>query len=145
MTKQERLNEYYMRVAELTALNSSASRNKVGAILVKDGRIISSGWNGTAHHRPNCCEIENPDGTLTTKDEVIHSEANAIYFCAKHGLKTDGTTLYVTLSPCIKCCLAIIQAGIKHVYYREEYRDPSGILFLKQNNIKVDQLRKIEI
>jgi len=135
MTKQERLNEYYMRVAELTALNSCAKRTKVGAVLVKEGRLVSSGWNGQPHGMNNCCETTNPDGTLTTKETVIHSEANAIYFCAKHGLKTDGTILYVTLSPCVKCSLAIIQAGIKKVYYREEYRDPSGIKFLRKNNI----------
>jgi len=87
-----------------------------------------------------CCEIQNPDGTLTTRPEVIHAEANAIYFCAKNGLKTNGTVLYTTMSPCVQCALAIIQAGIKKVYYREKYRDTSGIDFLKKNGIPVIQL-----
>lgn len=134
-----------MRVAELTATNSYARRSKVGAILVKEGRIIGSGWNGQPHGMENSCEIVNADGTLTTKDTVIHSEANAIFFCAKNGIKTDGTILYVSLSPCVKCALAIIQAGIKTVYYRKQYRDISGIEFLKKNNIKVEQLKKKEL
>lgn len=145
MTKTAKRNEYLMRVAELTSLNSYARRSKVGAILVKEGRIIATGYNGQPRGLDNSCEIVLDDGTLQTKDTVIHSEANAIYFCAKHGLKTEGTDLYVTMSPCVKCALAIIQAGIKHVYYREEYRDTSGIEFLKKNNIKVEQLKRIDI
>lgn len=131
-----------MQVAELTATNSKARRTKVGAVLVKDGRLIASGWNGQPHGFDNSCETMNPDGSMTTKETVIHAEANVVYFCAKHGIKTDGTTLYITMSPCIKCGLAIIQAGIKKVYYRTAYRDPSGIAFLRQNNIKVEQLSK---
>ena len=130
----------YIEIAKVVAKRSEDPHTKVGAVLVKDGRLIASGWNGQPHGFDNSCEIVNPDGSMTTKETVIHAEANVVYFCAKHGIKTDGTTLYITMSPCIKCGLAIIQAGIKKVYYRTAYRDPSGIAFLRQNNIKVEQL-----
>ena len=142
MTKKQKRDNYYMKVAELTATNSYARRTKVGAVLVRDGRIISSGWNGQPAGLPNNCEDELPDGSLVTKNTVIHSEVNAIFFGAKNGIKTDGSTLYLTLSPCVTCALAIIQAGIKEVYYREKYRDLNGVKFLKKNNIKVYQLKE---
>ena len=142
MTKKQKRDNYYMKVAELTATNSYARRTKVGAVLVRDGRIISSGWNGQPAGLPNNCEDELPDGSLVTKNTVIHSEVNAIFFCAKNGIKTDGSTLYLTLSPCVTCALAIIQAGIKEVYYKEKYRDLNGVKLLKKNNIKVDQLKE---
>jgi len=137
MNKKDKRNRYYMGVAELTALNSYAKRTKVGAVLVRDGRIISSGWNGQPAGMDNNCEDQLPDGTLVTKNTVIHSEVNAIFFCAKNGIKTDGAILYLTLSPCVTCALAIIQAGIKEVYYKDKYRDLSGVKFLKKNHIKV--------
>lgn len=78
--------------------------------------------------------------TLTTKKEVLHAESNAISKCAKWISSTEGATLYVTLSPCLDCAKIIIQAGIKRVCYNEEYRDKSGILFLKKNGIKVEKI-----
>ena len=145
MTKkrQEQYHQYFMKVAEDTAQLSHARRSKVGALIVLDNRILTQGHNGRATGCDDNCEIENPDGTLTTRPDVIHAEANALYFCAKNGLKTDGTTLYTTLSPCVQCSLGIIQAGIKEVYYRTPYRDTSGIEFLRKNNIKVEQLKDI--
>ena len=133
-------NKYLMQVALLTAKNSMAVRHKVGAILVKDGRIITSGINGTPSGMDNCCEYTNADGTLTTKENVIHAEANIIYFCAKNGIQTNGTALYITLSPCANCALAIIQAGIKEVFYHEQYRDTTGLKILKDNFIDVKQI-----
>ena len=135
-----------MDVAKRTAENSYAVRSKVGAVLVKDNRIISTGWNGTPAGFDNYCEYKvkqqsyydsqvNPLG-LKTKSNVIHAEANAIYFCAKHGISTNGSTLYITLSPCATCALALIQAGIKEVYYAEQYRDRTGLDILEQAGIK---------
>ena len=79
--------------------------------------------------------------TLTTKPEVLHAESNAISKCAKWISSTDGATLYVTLSPCFECSKMIIQAGIKRVCYLEEYRDLTGIDFLKKNGIVVDKIK----
>lgn len=142
MTKKRQFeyHRYFMEVAELTSKLSYARRNKVGAIIVKNNRILTHGHNGTPVGYDNNCENENSDGTLTTKDEVIHAEANALYYCAKYGISTDGATLYVTMSPCVKCAQAIIQAGIKNIFYRIKYRDTFGIEFLKKNNIKITQI-----
>ena len=140
MTKEEKYNSYFMDVAVRTAQNSYAVRSKVGAVLVYDNHIVAEGWNGRVKSQDNCCEITNPDGTLTTRKDVVHAEVNIIYFCAKHGIKTDGTVLYITLSPCATCALAIIQAGIKKVYYHEAYRDDTGIHILRDSGIEVEQL-----
>lgn len=144
MTKEEKYNKYFMDVAIRTAENSYAIRAKVGSVLVKDYRIVATGWNGTPAGSDNCCEEfkvgDDMQMHTVTKPNVIHSEANIIYFCAKHGIKTDGTTLYITLSPCATCALAIIQAGIKKVYYHELYRDDTGVKILKETGIKVEKL-----
>lgn len=139
-----------MDVALRTAQNSYAVRAKVGSVLVKENRIVATGWNGTPAGFDNCCEepvkrqsyydMQINPSALKTKSNVIHSEANIIYFCAKHGIKTDGTTLYITLSPCATCALAIIQAGIKTVYYHERYRDDTGIKILEEAGIEVKEL-----
>lgn len=134
-----------MRVALLTASNSYAKRSKVGAILVRDGRLVASGWNGQPKGFDNCCECEKTTDTgekiLETLPTVIHSEANLLTYCAKYGIPTDETELYVTLSPCVKCALLILQAGIRTVYYNEEYRDTTGIEFLRNSGITVKQIK----
>lgn len=148
MIKEERYNKYFMDVALRTAENSYAIRSKVGAVLVCDNRIIATGWNGTPAGFDNCCEekyVKGPSSNdigLKTKATVIHAEANAIYFCAKHGISTEGAILYITLSPCATCALALIQAGIKEVYYLEKYRDDTGLRILQQANIKIEQITK---
>lgn len=140
MTKEEKYEKYFMDIALRTAENSYAVRSKVGAVLVKDNHILATGWNGTPSGMDNCCEYINGDGSLTTKENVIHAEANIIYFCAKNGIKTNGTALYITLSPCANCALAIIQAGIEEVFYHEQYRDVTGLKILKDNFIDVKQI-----
>lgn len=144
MTKKEKFQEYFMEVAKLTAGNSYAKRTKVGAVLVKDGRLVASGWNGQPKGFDNVCEREEtlPDGTthLVTLPTVIHAEANLLTYCAKYGIPTEGTDLYVTLSPCINCGLLILQAGIKNVFYSEAYRDASGIEFLQNAGIMVKKV-----
>ena len=108
--------------------------------MVKDNRIISIGYNGQPSHFDNECEIVHEDGSMTTKDTVIHAELNAIIWCAKNGIAVDGATLYLTLSPCVNCALLIIQSGIKHVKYFEEYRDTTGIDLLEKSGVKVDKI-----
>ena len=139
-----------MDVAYRTAQMSFAVRSKVGAVLVKDNHILATGWNGTPTGFDNTCEekakkqsyfdrLVNPTG-LCTKSDVIHAESNVIYFCAKHGIQTDGTVLYITLSPCANCALAVIQAGIKKVYYHEKYRNDEGLKILDEAKVEVRQL-----
>ena len=134
MTK---FDEKYIRMAEIWAENSYCKRRQVGALLVKDRMIISDGYNGTPSGFENVCEDEND----VTKPYVLHAEANAISKVAKSGNSSDGATLYVTASPCIECAKLIIQAGIKRVVYKDEYRLTDGIDLLRRagiETIKID-------
>lgn len=125
----------HMAAANVYSQLSKARRMKVGAVLVRDDRIISVGYNGTISGGDNNCEIEEADGTLVTKREVLHAEENVILFAAKNGMSTNGCTLYITASPCFNCARMIIQCGIQRVYYRDEYRDTAGIEFLNNNDV----------
>lgn len=138
---QAKMDKYFMKVALLTAELSYAIRKKVGAVLVKDNRIISVGFNGQPAKWDNVCEDVMPDGTLVTKSTVIHAEANALFWCAKTEIITNGSTMYLTLSPCSTCALGLIQSGIKRVVYLEEYRDLSGVEVLKKSGIEVEKLK----
>ncbi len=132
----------YMDVAERFAHLSSARRLQVGAIVVKDDRIISIGYNGMPTGWDNCCEhtVHHHDlGTTTTvsKPEVLHAESNAIAKLAKSSESGNGATMFVTHSPCIDCAKLIYQSGIATVYYKNQYRNTQGIEFLDKSNIKV--------
>jgi dCMP deaminase len=131
-------NKTFMRIAYAWGEESYCKRKKVGAVIVKDNREISSGYNGTISGAKNECE-ENSSSGLVTKNTVVHAEANAITFAAKNGISTDNCSLYVTLSPCINCANLIIQSGIKKVFYSEDYRDSSGIDYLRENGIVVEK------
>lgn len=138
--KQLLLDLRYLRMARIWAENSYCKRRQVGAIVVKDQRIISDGYNGTPSGFENICE----DDTNTTKPYVLHAEANAITKLARSSNNSDGATLYVTASPCIECAKLIIQAGIKRVVYGEKYRLEDGINLLKRANINVIHLNPDE-
>lgn len=137
----------YMDTAERFAQLSSAERLKVGAVVVKDNRIISIGYNGMPAGWDNTCEekvysLGNPnDYELKTKDEVIHAEANAIVKLARDGERGNGSSLFCTHAPCIECAKLIAGAGIKEVYYREQYRKDTGTLFLTNSGVKVEKVK----
>ena len=143
--KDSKFKSYFMKVAKLAAENSYSRRAKVGAIIVRDGRIISTGWNGQPRGFDNCCEKEIvlPSGerALETLPTVIHAEMNALFWCSKTEIISDNSELYVTLSPCVNCGLGIIQCGIKKVYYLDEYRDTSGLELLKKCGIELEQVK----
>ena len=126
----------YMEMASVWARNSYCKRRQVGALIVKDRMIISDGFNGTPSGFENVCEDENG----VTKPYVLHAEANAITKVAKSGNNSDGSTLYVTSSPCLECSKLIIQSGIKRVVYQEEYRLSDGIDLLRKAGIEVVKL-----
>jgi dCMP deaminase len=136
----------FMDTAERFAQLSSAKRLKVGAVVVKDNRIISIGYNGMPAGWTNDCEnvVQLSDDTvvLKTKDEVIHAEANAIIKLARDGESGNGSTLFCTHAPCIHCAKLVHGAGIETVYYRDAYRDEDGINFLERCKINV---KKIDI
>ncbi|MDD6671064.1 MAG: dCMP deaminase family protein, partial [Prevotella sp.] len=113
--------------------NSYCERRKVGALVVKDKTIISDGYNGTPSGFENKCE----DSNNVTHPYVLHAEANAITKLARSSNNSDGSTLYVTASPCIECAKLIIQAGIKKVVYAEKYRLTDGIDLLRQAGVEV--------
>lgn len=126
----------YMEMAAIWATNSYCKRRKVGALIVKDKMIISDGYNGTPSGFENVCEDENG----VTKPYVLHAEANAITKIAKSGNSADGATLYITDAPCIECSKLIIQAGIKRVVYRDEYRLTDGVDLLRRVGIEVERI-----
>lgn len=134
--KQKLLDQRYLKMADIWAQNSYCKRRQVGAIIVKDKMIISDGYNGTPSGFENICEDENNK----TKPYVLHAEANAITKVAKSNNSSEGSTLYVTSSPCLECSKLIIQAGIKRVVFTESYRLEDGINLLKRANIKVEQV-----
>ena len=132
----------YMEVAKTFANLSSAQRLKVGAIVVKDDRIISIGYNGMPSGWDNCCEDfirqdEVGHTVLKSKPEVLHAESNAIAKLAKSPESGDGASIFITHSPCIECAKLIYQSGITTVYYEESYRSTQGIDFLEKSDIKV--------
>ena len=131
--KQRTLDYRYLRMAKIWAENSYCKRRKVGALVVKDKMIISDGYNGTPSGFDNVCE----DSRDLTLPYVLHAEANAITKLARSSNNSDGSTLYVTASPCIECAKLIIQAGIKRVVYAEKYRLEDGVSLLQRAGIEV--------
>jgi dCMP deaminase len=123
----------YMKVAETFADLSTAKRLNVGAIVVKDDRIISIGYNGMPSGWDNVCETEDN----VTKAEVLHAESNAIAKLARSSESGDGATIFITHAPCIDCAKLIYQSGIATVYYKNDYRSTQGVEFLNKSNIEV--------
>ena len=131
----------YMDVAERFAQLSSAVRLQVGAIVVKDDRIISIGYNGMPAGWENVCEnligYDKGKPVLNSKPEVLHAEANAITKLARSSESGDGASIFVTHAPCMDCAKLIYQSGIDTVYYRTAYRDTSGVDFLAKSDVEV--------
>lgn len=131
-----------MRMAAEWAQLSHCVRKQVGALIVKDRMIIADGFNGTPTGFPNVCENEEGE----TNWYVLHAEANAITKLARSNNSAEGATLYITLSPCRECSKLIHQAGISRVVYRDVYKDPQGLEFLKQAGVELvhlEQQRKL--
>lgn len=143
-----------MKTAETFAECSTAKRLHVGAIVVKEDRIISIGYNGMPSGWDNNCEYEVEEfqteygvgsklvktGELKTKPEVLHAETNAIAKLAKSNESGLGATMFITHAPCLDCAKLIYQSGIGHVLYRNSYRDTNGIDFLKKAGMKVEKV-----
>ncbi|MDX2430887.1 MAG: dCMP deaminase family protein [Bacteroides sp.] len=137
--KQLAIDKRYLRMARIWASNSYCKRRQVGALLVKDKMIISDGYNGTPSGFENECEDEDE----ITKTYVLHAEANAITKVAKSNNSSDGSTLYITTSPCIECSKLIIQAGIVRVVYEEKYRITDGLELLERSKIELMHIEEI--
>jgi dCMP deaminase len=147
--KQKFINAY-MKVAETFANLSTAKRLQVGAIVVKDDRIISIGYNGMPTGWDNCCEEEvlvdygnrssDAKYELKSKPEVLHAESNAIAKLAKSPESGEGASIFITHSPCIDCAKLIYQSGIAAVYYKNDYRSTQGLDFLTKSKVKVNKV-----
>ena len=138
--KQLVLDRRYLRMARIWAENSYCERRKVGALLVKDQMIISDGYNGTPAGFENVCE----DADGHTKPYVLHAEANAITKVARSGNSSEGSTLYVTASPCVECSKLIIQSGINRVVFNDLYRITDGIDLLRRAGVECIHIPDID-
>ena len=131
--KQIRYDKAYLRMANTWSELSHCVRKKVGALIVRDGRIISDGYNGTPAGFENTCENDLGE----THWYVLHAEANAILKVAQSTNDCSGATLYITLSPCKDCSKLVLQAGIKRVVYVNDYKDTTGVDFLRDAGVEV--------
>ena len=130
----------YLQMAKTWGKNSHCKRMQVGCLMVKDKSIISDGYNGSPTGFPNICEDEN----MVTLPYVLHAEANAITKLAKSTQSSDGSTIYVTLSPCFECSKLIIQSGIKRVVFSEVYRNPESLPFLIEAGIELYRINQFD-
>jgi dCMP deaminase len=126
----------HIRVAEVYASLSTAKRLQVGAIVVKDNRVISIGYNGMPSGWDNNCE----DLNYKTKPEVLHAETNAIAKLARSNETGLNATMFITHAPCLDCAKLIYQSGISNVYYRNAYRENTGVEFLLKSGVEVEQI-----
>ncbi|TYR82347.1 ComE operon protein 2 [Priestia megaterium] len=132
--------QYFMAQSHLLALRSTCERLAVGATIVRDKRIIAGGYNGSISGGVHCAD----EGCYIIDNHcvrTIHAEVNALLQCAKFGVKTEGAEVYVTHFPCLNCCKALIQAGIKTVYYANDYKNhPYAIELFEQSGVKVEKV-----
>lgn len=137
--KTKKTDLVYLRMAEIWGTNSHCTRMKVGCLIIKDKSIISDGYNGSPSGFPNQCEDENN----VTLPYVLHAEANAITKLAKSTNSSEGSTVYITASPCFECSKLIIQSGIKRVVFKELYRKRESLSFLLEAGIEVVRIGEI--
>lgn len=143
MADQNELDKTYLSMAQTWSKLSKAVRKKVGCLIVKDGAIISDGYNGTPTGFDNVCEYQDPRvsfNQLITKPEVLHAESNAITKLAKSTQSSAGATMYITISPCVECAKLIIQSEISRVVYGKLYKNEDGLNLLRQAKIKIIEL-----
>ncbi len=143
--KRPSWDEYFMQITELVASRATCLRRKVGAIIVKDKRILATGYNGPPSGLPHCDELGGclrdklnvPSGERHEISRAVHAEQNAIIQAARFGVPIDGATIYVTNHPCFICAKMIINAGIKKIVVKEGYPDELSKEMLKEANIEV--------
>jgi len=146
-------NEFFKNILKEAEKMSTCARLHVAAVIVKDGRIVSTGWNGVPSKQLHCRDIfykqdvnknilSYADHHKFSNNNEIHAEQNAIGFASRNGVSTNNSDIYLSISPCIYCAKLICASGIKNVFYISEYdREKEGINFLKKNNIKCEELK----
>jgi len=138
--KVQKIDQYLLAIAHLTARMSKCKRLQVGAVFARDGRPLATGWNGMLENSPDDCCEETIDGVTRSKDLVIHAEMNALRYMAREGISTSGATLYITHAPCINCAKHLAGIGLVRVVYTHPYKDPRGINYLA-SRLLVQQLQ----
>lgn len=138
------LDKYFMEIARVVATRSTCLRNNVGAVIVRDKQILSTGYNGAPSGLPHCLdigclreELKIPSGERHELCRAVHAEQNAIIQAAVHGVSLEGATIYTTHQPCIMCAKMIINAKIQRVVYGKKYADTNGLQFLRDAGIEV--------
>ena len=138
------IDEYFMGIARVVATRSTCLRHDVGAVIERDKRIVSTGYNGAPRGLPHCLDIgcirdqeDIPSGTQTERCLGVHAEQNAIIQAALHGISTDDSTMYITHQPCIICSKMMINAGIRRVMYDKGYPDIEGLKLLAKANVLI--------
>ena len=130
--------EYFMEIAEIVKTRSTCLRRQVGAVIVKDNRIITTGYNGAPSGLRHCTDIGGiQSGTRAELCYAIHAEQNAIIQAAKVGVSTEGATIYITLQPCVICAKMLVNAGIMRIVHRGEYPDPLSQSILAEAGIEI--------
>lgn len=141
METRKNWNKYFMEITEMVASRSTCDRAFVGCVLVNDEhRIVSTGYNGSVSGNPHCDDVGHTirDGHCIA---TIHAEMNALLYCAKEGISVKNCIAYVTHFPCLNCTKALIQAGIKKIYYKHEYNvDEYALYLLKNNKVDIEKL-----
>ncbi len=130
---------YFMDIAERVAQRSTCPRRAVGAVIVKQKRILATGYNGAPSGMDHCVDV----GCLMVDDHCVrtlHAEQNAIIQAAQFGVSTEGAEIYSTSSPCLSCAKMIINAGVEKVWYTEGYPDETALRFLKEAGVAVEQI-----
>jgi len=140
-------NQYFLDITDLVAKRSTCLRRRVGAVLVKNRRILATGYNGAPSNMPHCAEVgclrENeqvPSGERHELCRGLHAEQNVIIQAAYHGIAIAGAVLYCTTFPCVICSKMLINAGIKKIYYKEGYEDSLSREMLQAAGIHVEQI-----
>ncbi len=136
--------EYFMQIAEVVSSRSTCTRKKVGAVITKERRIVSTGYNGAPHGLPHCsevgCQMANNHCVRTT-----HAEQNAVIQCALHGVSSNNATVYSTASPCLICAKILVNAGIKRVVFKEKYGEKEALELFNAAGVEVDYVEGNEV
>mgnify|MGYP001202327963 CR=1 FL=1 len=142
MSRRPSWDEYFLQMAKLVATRATCPRRRVGAILVRDHRVLATGYNGAVSGAPHCddvgCLIVVRDGRESC-ERAVHAELNAIIQCARNGVAAVGATMYCTDFPCVVCAKAMVQAGVRRVVYLSEYPDPNSYEVLQAGRVALEQ------
>ena len=138
--------EYFMNIVDDVATRSTCLRRRLGAVIVKDKRIIATGYNGAPRNLPHCLdigclrdELKIASGTRHEICRAVHAEQNAVLQCAAHGVSCEGATVYTSSSPCMICAKMLVNAGIKRIVFKGDYPDPEAVELLRKAGVAVEK------